>query len=75
MLILNNKPGAITRPGITHTGSIIDLTFTTIEIGPLDRWAIEEDLLIPSDHELIIFEYLDLDLNEVPLKTRGEVIG
>jgi hypothetical protein len=76
MLILNNKPGAITRPGTTHTGSIIDLTFTTIEIGVLDRWAIEEDLPTLSDHELIIFEYSDLDLDETPLKTRkGEVTG
>ena len=75
MLILNNEPGAITRPGVTHTGFIIDLTFTTIEIGPLDRQAIEEDLPTPSDHELIIFEYSDLDLNETSLKTKGEVTG
>ena len=75
MLILNNEPGAITRPGTTHTGSIIDLTFITIEIRPLDRQAIKEDLLISSDHELIIFEYLDLDLNEISPKTKGEVTG
>jgi hypothetical protein len=37
-------------------------------------WAIEEDLPTPSDHELIIFEYSDLD--ETPLKTKkGEVTG
>jgi hypothetical protein len=35
-LILNNEQGAIIRPGKKTKGSIIDLTFTTIELGPLD---------------------------------------
>ena len=43
-------------------------------MGPLNMWAIEEDLPTPSDHELIIFEYSGLD--ETPLKTKkGEVTG
>jgi hypothetical protein len=74
MLILNNEPGAITRPGLVHAGSIIDLTFTTIEIGLLDTWAIEEDLPTPSDHELIIFEFSDL--TKTPKSTqKGEITG
>jgi hypothetical protein len=55
-LILNNEQGAITRPGKKNKGSIIDLTFTTIELGPLDLWAIDEDNLTPSDHALILLE-------------------
>ena len=43
-LILNNEPGAITRlgkkkgpnKGPSIGGSIIDLTFTTVEAGPLE---------------------------------------
>ena len=42
-LILNNEPGAITRPGRNNRGSIIDLTFTTEELGPLELWAVETD--------------------------------
>jgi hypothetical protein len=54
-LILNNEPGAITRPGKTR-GSIIDLTFTTLDMGPLESWAVERDNPTPSDHELIVLE-------------------
>ena len=63
-LILNNKPGAITRLNARNNKSIIDLTFTTIQIGLLDSWLIEEDLSTPSDHELIVFSWLDLNLNQ-----------
>ena len=35
-LILNNEQGAITRPGKGNKGSIIDLAFTTTELGPLE---------------------------------------
>ena len=63
-LILNNEPGAITRPNARNNKSIIDLIFTTIQIGLLDSWLIEEDLSTPSDHELIVFSWLDLNLNQ-----------
>jgi hypothetical protein len=62
-LILNNEPGAIIRPteavNSCYIGSIIDLTFTTPEIGLLESWVIEIDHLTPLDHELIIFQWLD----------------
>jgi hypothetical protein len=35
-LILNNEQGAITRPENKTKGSIIDLTFITIKLEPLD---------------------------------------
>jgi hypothetical protein len=35
-LILNNKPGAITRPNARNNKSIIDLTFTSTQMGLLD---------------------------------------
>jgi hypothetical protein len=75
-LILNNQPGVITRPGRGSRGSIIDLTFTTTEIGPLESWAIEEEFPTPSDHELILFEWLDpgyiLNKAETP---KGDITG
>jgi hypothetical protein len=44
------------RPGKKTKGFIIDLTFTIIELGPLDLWAIDENNLILSDHVLILLE-------------------
>jgi sugar/nucleoside kinase (ribokinase family) len=55
-LILNNEQEAITRLEKKTKGSIIDLTFTIIELGPLDLWAIDKDNLTPSDHALILLE-------------------
>jgi len=86
-LILNNEPGAITRPGKTDIdepgatttrpketrGTIIDLTFTTLELGPLESWAIERDNPTPSDHELIVLEWADLDISS--RANRGEITG
>jgi hypothetical protein len=44
-LILNNEQEAITRPEKKNKDTIIDLTFTTTELEPLDLWAIDEDNL------------------------------
>src|SRR4030095_13680993 len=55
-LILNNEPGVITRPGKENKGTIIDLIFTITEIGPLDLWAIKEDIIIFLDYALIVLE-------------------
>jgi Endonuclease-reverse transcriptase len=71
-LILNNEPGAVTRPG-KSSGSIIDLTFTTLEMGPLESWAIETESPSPSDHELIVLEWGDLD--EALMVNIGEITG
>jgi Endonuclease-reverse transcriptase len=73
-LILNNELGAITRPGKENKGSIIDLTFTITEIGPLDLWAIEEDKPTPSDYALIVLEWADID-NTPKVLNRGEITG
>ena len=75
-LILNNEPGAITRPGKKTKESIIDLTFTTIELGPLDLWAIDEDNLTPSDHALILLESTDIGDASITYKgkKKGEII-
>src|SRR5271156_5828740 len=73
-LILNNEPGAITRPGKENGGSIIDLTFTTEELGPLEIWAIETEWPTPSDHVLIVLEWADVD-NTPVINNRGEITG
>jgi hypothetical protein len=59
-LILNNEPGAITRPAEAvnscHLRFIINFIFITPEIGSLESWAIEIDYFIFLDHELIVFQ-------------------
>jgi endonuclease/exonuclease/phosphatase family metal-dependent hydrolase len=73
-LILNNEPGVITRPGKDSTGSVIDLTFTTEELGPLELWAIETEWLTPSDHVLIVLEWADIDDTPI-IPNKGEITG
>ena len=74
-LILNNEPGVITRPNSRNNKSIIDLTFTTTAIGLLNSWLIEEEYSTPSDHELIIFEWLDLTLNQPKTCEKSDITG
>jgi aminoglycoside N3'-acetyltransferase len=61
-LILNNELGAIIRSNSRKNNSIIDLTFTTTSIGLLNSWLIEEEYTTPSNHELIIFDWQDIEL-------------
>jgi ribonuclease HI len=70
-LILNNEEGAITRPGKGNKGTIIDLAFTTTELGPLDSWAIDEDNPTPSDHAVILLEWAEL--TESPITYKGRM--
>jgi len=72
-LILNNEPGVITRPNLKNNRSIIDLTFTTPELGMLESWGIEEENSTPSDHELIFFNWsiLEPKPNPIPKEITG----
>jgi hypothetical protein len=63
-LILNNELGAITRPNSRDNNSIINLTFTTTSIGLLNSWLIEEEYTTPSNHELIVFDWSDIESNQ-----------
>ena len=76
-LILNNEQGAITRPGNKKKGSIIDLTFTTTDLGLLDLWVIDEDDPTPSDHALILLEWADINDTCITYKgkQKGEITG
>jgi hypothetical protein len=56
-----------------QAGHIIDLTFTTLDIGPLESWAVERDNPTPSDHELIVLEWEDLD--KTLIANTGEITG
>jgi hypothetical protein len=73
-LILNNEPGVITRPNARKNQSIIDLTFTSTAIGLLNSWTIEEEFSTPSDHELIVLEWADLEFNQFRSKNQ-EITG
>ena len=55
-LILNNDTIVYTRKQ-GYSKSIIDLTFTTPSLGPLESWAVLEKAQIPSDYKAIISEY------------------
>ena len=61
-LILNNELEIITRSNVEKNQSIINLTFTFTIIELLNSWTIKEEFFTFSDHELIIFKWLDLDL-------------
>lgn len=41
-LILNNEPGEATRPTGRKITSIINLKYTTSNIGTLDTWVIDD---------------------------------
>jgi hypothetical protein len=71
-LILNNEPKAITKLGKIKS-SIINLTFTTLDIGPLKSWAVERDNPTPSDHEFIVLKWADL--NKTPVTNTKEITG
>jgi Endonuclease-reverse transcriptase len=74
-LILNNESRAITRPNSRDNNSIIDLTFTTTSIGLLNSWLIEEEYTTPFDHELIVFDWLDIELNQSKTPQNQDIIG
>jgi hypothetical protein len=62
------------RPNLTRNKSIIDLTFTTTDIGLLDLWAIEEENPTPLNHKLIVFSWEDLRQNKLDKRPK-EIIG
>jgi ribonuclease HI len=69
-LCINNTPGESTRPKSTPGISIIDLTLTSPEMGPLPLWSIDSDHPTGSDHEVIVTEWEDL-----ASQSGGEVLG
>ena len=58
-LILNNTHDFTRREGSSQ--SIIDLTLSSIEIGPLEHWAVDLECSTPLDHEVIRFSWEDLE--------------
>lgn len=55
--------------------SIIDLTFTTLELRILDPWVIEKELATPSDHERIVFDMANLYETVSSMGRSQEVTG
>ena len=58
-LILNNTKDFTHREGSSQ--SIIDLTLSSIEMGPLENWAVDLEYSTPLDHEVISFSWEDLE--------------
>lgn len=74
-LILKNEPGVATTPIQNSKTLIIDLTFTTSNIGVLDAWVIDEELSGPSNHEVVICDQVNLDRIVGGMGTSQEVTG
>lgn len=58
-LILNNEPGKVTRTPQGKITSIIDLIFTTPDIGALNMLVINNKLTTLSAHEFIVYQLAD----------------
>ena len=65
-LYLNNEPGVPTRPKTTPGISIIDLTLTTVSMGPLQAWTVDQDHPTGSDHELLVMEWAPIEHGSEP---------
>lgn len=74
-LILNTKPGEATRPTRRSTTSVIDLNFTTQQVGALDKWGIDGELSTLSHHEVIVFDMASPDNTASRMRTSQEVTG
>lgn len=60
-LIINNDPDYATRLASQRRVSIIDLAFSSPELGPLCLWEIPEEYPSLSDHELILVGRDDME--------------
>lgn len=58
-MIFYNEPGKATRPTQRKLASIIDLTFTTLNIGALNMWVIDNELIAHSDYEVEVYDLVD----------------
>lgn len=57
---MQQRAGRATRPTNGQVIFIIELPFTTPELGALESWVINEELATSSDHELIVFDTANL---------------
>ena len=60
-LYINNELGIPTQPKSTPGISIIDLALTTVSMGPLEMWTVDQECPTGSDHELIVMEWTPLE--------------
>ena len=60
-LIVKNNTNFSTRPSSPGI-SIFDLAVTSLDLGPLRIWKIPEEYLSLSDHELILIEWENMDI-------------
>ena len=61
-LLLNNTEDYTRAEG--NLKSIIDLTLSSIDMGPLDFQGIDYENPTPSDHEVIYFSWEDLETSK-----------
>lgn len=74
-LISTNETGRPTRPTRGQATSIIDLTFSTPELGALDSCVFHEKLATSSDHVRIVFDTANLNETIGNMDTSQKVNG
>lgn len=72
-LILNNTEEPTREEN--ESRSVIDLTFSTPEIGLLDHWAVDLNNPTTSDHKIIYFSWLPLREESSPRRLEKVVTG
>ena len=60
---IEGKPGVIIRLNVRNNKSINNLIITSTSIRLLDLWIIEKEYFTPFNYKLIVFKWLDLNLN------------
>src|SRR5579871_1788161 len=73
-LFLNNDTSEYTREE-GKSKSVLDLTFSTLALGPLDSWSIVDEIQTPSDHKPIASELQLLSREGSPTSTSNTVTG
>lgn len=73
--IMNNEIRNATWPTPRKMISIIDLSFTTLDISAQDREIKGDGLTTPSNHEVIVYDIADPEGETVNTDTSKEVIG
>lgn len=74
-LIINNDPDYAIRPASQGGVSIINLAFSSPELGPLYLWEIPEEYPSLSDHELILLGWDDVEQQNQPSLSKGTATG
>lgn len=72
-LILNNEPEKPTQPKWRTITSIMDLNFTTPDIGALNIWVIDDKPTTTSEYVVIVYDLADSEEEAESMSASQEV--